>query len=212
MGIITRPEKKFSNPGSNQYAPIVEGIASIPRAEEWNEDLDTIYQEINGRISGENLKDKGLDVGSAKFTGTLATDNGGVGVTTGARFIAGTTVNQAYIAGRTAYVSLLKSHTETVDETSMQVVLPFNCRVRNLYVVTKDAQSATGSLVIRIRKNEANTPIVVTIAAGGAAQTASDTTNSDYFSVGDKIAVSLTNNATATSALVSGLSCEILPL
>lgn len=212
MGIIVRPDKRFSNPGSNQYAPIVGNIASIPRAEEWNEDLDTLYNEVNGNLSGENFKDTGLDIGSAKFTGTLGKPKGGLGLTTGVRFPVGVSIrNDTIDASSTEFCAIQSSVLFSGTESVITRKFPFGGRIRNVYVRTTTAQSATGSLVIRLRKNSANSQLVVTVAAGDPAGTYSDTTNVEYFTPTDAISIAAVNSATAVSAAVVSISFEMLP-
>lgn len=94
-------------------------------------------------------------------------------------------------------------------EANVRLIMPLGGTLSNFYVITATAQPITGSLVIRIRKNAANTAIVITIAAGSAAGTFSDLVNTATFAQGDAITVSFTNNAGLTSALLTSMSVKI---
>ena len=77
------------------------------------------------------------------------------------------------------------------------------CTVKNFVVKTTNNQSATGSQVLTIFKNSSATAITITIAAGSAAGTFSDRTNSATFANDDRICMESINNATATGATVN---------
>lgn len=95
-----------------------------------------------------------------------------------------------------------------LTEASAEIVAPRSGTLANLTVVTESAQPATGSLVIMIRKNRADTALTLTIAANAAAGMFSDNTHSVAVAQGDKIAIKLTNNAALlASAQINGISC-----
>jgi hypothetical protein len=87
--------------------------------------------------------------------------------------------------------------------------LPVAGTIKNFYVNTHSAQSGTGTLVLTLRKNASNTTVVVTVSAGAAAGTFSDTTHSFSVVAGDLLTFSVVNNASATSAQISGVSVEL---
>ncbi len=91
-------------------------------------------------------------------------------------------------------------------ENQREFPLPVGGTAKNFYFTTTTAQSGTGSLVLTIRKNGADTAIVITIAAGSAAGQFSDTTNTESFAVGDTLSVKVTNNASVNSAAYNGAS------
>ena len=207
MGLITRPEKATSSPGSTQYAP-----ATVPVAAEWNGDINTLYTEFNGLISGPNFAEAGLDLTASDFTGTLAIANGGLGNTSGVKSWGFKEVGQTIPLSTTNYVGLFALSTSySATEALSSFPMPGAGTVSRLYVVTTTSQSGTGSLVLTVRKNGVASALTVTIAAGGAAATTSDTTNSEVFAAGDLFSISIVNNATAASALIAGICVQIVP-
>lgn len=100
--------------------------------------------------------------------------------------------------------------TFNVNENGRMMVMPNVCSLSNFYVRIFTAQSGTGSLVFTVRKNAVDTAVVVTIAAGSAANTeANSGASSVSFSAGDDCSIKVVNNATATSAAVHNTSAMI---
>jgi len=97
----------------------------------------------------------------------------------------------------------------TTAESQLRTPFPDACTCSKLYARITNTQSATGSLVISLFKNGTVSALVLTIAANSAAGTYSNTTNSVTFAAGDGYAVEIKNNATATSAPISGLAFKI---
>lgn len=91
-------------------------------------------------------------------------------------------------------------------ENQRDFPLPFSGTAKNFYFITSTTQSGTGSLVLTVRKNGADTSIVITIAAGSAAGTFSNTSDTASFTAGDTLAVKVTNNASVNSAAYNGAS------
>lgn len=91
-------------------------------------------------------------------------------------------------------------------ENNRSISIPFACTIKNLYIRTSNTQSATGSLVITIRNNTADTTVTTTIAAGAVAGTFTDLVNSFTAAAGDLLSIKLVNNATATSANILSAS------
>lgn len=84
--------------------------------------------------------------------------------------------------------------------------------LKNLFLRLASAQPASGSLVAEIFAGASGTTatgIKITIAAGSASGTYSNTTNSYAFSAGDLVKVNLTNNATAPSGVIGGVSFQL---
>jgi hypothetical protein len=92
--------------------------------------------------------------------------------------------------------------TGSTTESAIEIKIITACTFTGLGIRTSTAQSGTGSLVVTLRKNGANTAITFTIAAGSAAGYFSDISNSVSFAAGDTICIACVNNATATSATV----------
>jgi hypothetical protein len=89
-----------------------------------------------------------------------------------------------------------------------QISMPYAGTLKNFKVCIFSAQPASGSLVITIRKNAADTTVVVTIPLSSAAGFYSDTTHSVAVLADDKISIKLVNNATAASAQITMFSIE----
>lgn len=77
------------------------------------------------------------------------------------------------------------------------------------YARTSATQPASGSLVITLRQNQVDTAMAITIAAGSAAGTYSNTATSVSFSAGDLASVKVQNNAAANSTPVISLSIMV---
>ena len=119
-------------------------------------------------------------------------------------FLTGTIggANSGVSASTTTYIGLT-GQTISAVENARVTVFPQNCTLSRLYFVTSTAQPATGTLVVTLRKNNADTAMVITIAAGSAANFFSNTTTSISFTPGQYACLKLTNNATTTSANIN---------
>lgn len=128
----------------------------------------------------------------------------------GTSFITGVTALTSVGASTTLYTNFLgTSFVAIANENARQLIMPENCTLSRLYFRTLNTQSATGSLVITVRKNGVDTALVITIPAGSVANTFSNTTNSISFSAGDFSSVKVQNNATAPSAQTASISIMV---
>ena len=94
-------------------------------------------------------------------------------------------------------------------EGDTQFPFPTAGTIRNLYIRTSNTQNAGGSLVLTVRLNGADTALVATVTAGGAAGVYSDTSNSFTVAAGDVISFKYVNNyAGGISAVMTGISFE----
>lgn len=98
----------------------------------------------------------------------------------------------------------------TTVETQLRTLMPDACSCSRLYVRTTSTQPATGSQVITLLKNGVATSLSITIAAGSASGTFTDLSNTATFIAGDGYAVSVTNNASLTGAVISGISFKLV--
>lgn len=114
-------------------------------------------------------------------------------------------LNATVAASSTSYIAF-GNPAFNAAEASRQTPVPFTCQAGQLYAITAGTQSATGSLVITVRKNAAATPVVITVPAGGVAGVYSDPTDRASFSPGDLLSIQFVNNATAISAAIVGIS------
>jgi hypothetical protein len=92
-------------------------------------------------------------------------------------------------------------------EATRRLPMPNACTLSNFYFLMSTNQPATGSLVLTIRKNSADTALVITVAAGSVAGTYSNTSNSATFVAGDLMAIKFTNNASTNSGSIGAFSC-----
>jgi len=120
-----------------------------------------------------------------------------------------TFLDNAVNASTTTYITFGSATFSTVEANRLTVA-PADSTFSKFYVKIYTSQSATGSLVLTLRKNQVDTSVVTTIAAGSAAGTeANSGANSVAFSAGDDISIKAVNNATATSGRVMNLSCQV---
>lgn len=114
-----------------------------------------------------------------------------------------TYLNTTVLASNTRYTAVSYG---TTSGTEVTTVIPYSSTYKNMYVRTSSAQPASGALTITLRKNTADTSITITIAAGSAAGTFSDTANSVSYSAGDLISLKYVNAATAASCNMYSIS------
>lgn len=102
-------------------------------------------------------------------------------------------------ASSTGYFSW-NSTTNSGIENQRQWYIGRAATVRNFYILTNNAQPASGALVLTLRKNGSDQSVTITIAAGSAAGSFSDTSNSFQVAAGDLLTIKAVNSATSTSA------------
>jgi hypothetical protein len=93
------------------------------------------------------------------------------------------------------------------SEAARRLPMPTACTLNNFYFFMTSSQPASGSLVLTIRKNSADTALVITVAAGSVSGVYSNTANSVTFVAGDLMAIRFNNNATASSGGLGAWSC-----
>jgi len=119
-----------------------------------------------------------------------------------------TDVLGAFTAGATIPATTTYSNCPfkgTLDATFNSMPWPDAGTLSNMSIRISTAQSGTGSLVATLYVNAVATSIVVTIAAGAASGTYTDSTHTAAINSGDVIRWDLQNNATVASALVTGV-------
>jgi hypothetical protein len=87
-------------------------------------------------------------------------------------------------------------------EITRQAAIPVACRSTAFTVTSISTQSATGSMVMTLRKNGVDTASVITIPANGPAGVYSDMTHAVAWAPGDLFSVHNVNNATQVSTTV----------
>jgi len=128
----------------------------------------------------------------------------------GTSFLTGTVgnANTSVGAGATNYLGLTGSGL-SISENIRVTVFPQDCSLSRMYFTTATTQPATGSLVVTLRKNNADTSVVITIAAGSAANFFNNTANSVSFTAGQYASIKVVNNASTTSAAVNCVSIMV---
>ena len=128
----------------------------------------------------------------------------------GTSFITGTVgnANTSVAAGTTNYVGLTGSGL-TTSENIRVTVFPQDCTLSRMYFTTATPQPATGSLVVTLRKNNADTSLVITIAQGSAANFFPNLVNSVSFTAGQYASIKVVNNASTASAAVNCVSIMV---
>jgi hypothetical protein len=128
----------------------------------------------------------------------------------GASFLAGNVGNgnTSVGAGVTQYLNV-QGAALVIAESIRVLMMPQDCTLSRLHFHTGTTQPGSGTLVITLRKNLVDTALVITIAAGAAANFYSNLVNSVAFSSGDRCSVKVVNNASAASASVVGISVMV---
>lgn len=100
----------------------------------------------------------------------------------------------------------------TGSEASRQIRIPADGSLSKFGVrVHGGDQPSSGSLVLTIRKNAADTALVITIPLSSTAGDYADNVNSVSVLQGDLISIKAVNNATAASAVMKQIGCIFVP-
>lgn len=158
--------------------------------------------------------------GAAAIILTASTDTNTIAMTGDVSISGSLTNNAQIIAGHLASATLASGLTRYTGPGMVTVITSENNSetefltagtLRNLWMRTSTAQTATGNFVVRLRVNNANSGITFTIAAGAAAGDFTDETNTVAIVSGDNVTLQLNNNGTATSCALEGWSFEFVP-
>lgn len=160
-----------------------------------------------------NVDDDVNIAGDTAITGTVSASNLS-GTNTGDQtidlMIGGNGANGQTAASSTTYMGPYFTGAPETGEYDVIWNAPKVCTLSSLYVRTRSTQPATGNLVFTVRLDNSNTSITATVAAGGAATLISDTTHSATIAyAGQRVSISVVNNATSSSAKIASwsLSC-----
>jgi hypothetical protein len=166
------------------------------------------WSKFNGKQNAITLTTTGTS-GPATFSGdTLNIPQYSGGSSTSKSFLTG--VLDSFIAASTTTYITFGSNAFITVETNRLIVAPADCTLSKFYVRIYTFQPATGSLVFTLRKNQADTAVVTTIAAGSSGGTeANSGATSAAFSAGDEIGIKVVNSATSNSGRVLSLSCQV---
>lgn len=117
--------------------------------------------------------------------------------------------NTSTVAASTTTYGIVSGQAGTGILASKSIVVGQSGTLKNAYLLTGSAQDVSGSLTCTLYVNGSATSIVITVAAGAAAGTYSDTTHTATLSAGDTIAWKFTNNATSASATLGNTSLTL---
>ena len=134
--------------------------------------------------------------------------NAKAAIGSGTSFSFGLIGNTTVGAGVTTYVSIVGSSYNALEFFRM-IPTPQNCSFSRFYIYITSTQPASGSLVITLRKNQVDTALAITIAAGSVSGRYSNTATSVAFAANDWNSVKIQNNATSASAVTASLSIMI---
>jgi hypothetical protein len=114
------------------------------------------------------------------------------------------------LAGGATQYGCFNYSTLSATELGRVFVVPYACTASNFYIRIFSSQPANGSFVFTLRKNQVDTAVIATIAAGSAANTeANSGSTSVTFAAGDDMTFSGKNNATTTSGNIHNTSIMI---
>lgn len=120
----------------------------------------------------------------------------------------GAIVDNSVPSSSTRYTTIYRDGVASTETGT--IIAPTSFTASSLYVYLRTAQTNTGSLVITIRKNATNTALTVTIPANSSSGTThTDLSNTASFAAGDLLSISMVNNGTSTSGIISSITFKI---
>ena len=167
----------------------------------------TDWSTFNGKQDAITLTTTGTS-GAATLVGSTLNVPIYAGAGSGTSFQTGTFAGATVGASSTVYATLTGG-TFSGTENARITLIPQACTISRMYFATATTQPASGSLVVTLRKNNADTSLTITIAAGSVANYFNDTTNSVSFSAGQYASIKFQNNATGTSAQANAVALMV---
>lgn len=163
-----------------------------------------IQTQLNGKQGTLTLTNTGTS-GAATLVGNTLNVPIYAGAGSGTSFLSGTngTGTTTVGAGNTNFIGLTGQTLRTIEATTA-TVFPQDCTLSRMYFTTSTPQPSTGSLVVTLRKNNADTALVITVAQGSGSSIFPNLVNSVSFTAGQYATVKLVNNASTASA---GINC-----
>jgi hypothetical protein len=148
--------------------------------------------------------------GAATLVGSTLNVPQYAGAGSGTSFLTGTVgnANTSVGAGATNYLGLTGSGL-SISENIRVTVFPQDCSLSRLYFTTATTQPATGSLVVTLRKNNADTALVITIAQGSVGNFYPNLVNSVSYTAGQYASVKFQNNASTASAQANAIAIMV---
>jgi hypothetical protein len=146
--------------------------------------------------------------GAATLVGSTLNIPQYAGAGSGTSFQTGTFAGATVGASSTVY-GTLTGGTLSGTENARISIMPQACTLSRLYFATATTQPASGSLVLTLRKNNADTALTLTVAAGSAANFFNNTANSVSYTAGQYASIKFQNNATGTSAQANAVALMV---
>lgn len=198
----------------NNHAEMQGSLSVITSIDSASVDTDTLQVNDSANIDGNVTVDGAATItGATTVTGAISGSNLS-GTNTGDQTIqlmfGGNGANAQTAASSTTYMGPFFTGAPETAEYDVIWNAPKVCTLGSFYVRTRSTQPGTGSLMFVVRLDNSNTSIITTVAAGAAAGLFSDTTHSAAIAyAGQRVSVSVVNNATSSSAKIASwsLSC-----
>lgn len=166
-----------------------------------------IQTQLNAKQGTLSITNTGTS-GAATLVGSTLNVPIYAGAGSGTSFLTGIFAGATVGASSTVYGNLTGGNFSTVENARITII-PQSCTMSRMYFATGTTQSASGSLVLTLRKNNADTALVITIAAGTAGNFFNDTTNAVSFTAGQYASIKFQNFATATSAQANAIALMV---
>jgi len=182
---------------------------NIPTASASNRGLlsSANWTTFNNKQDAITLTTTGTS-GAATLVGSTLNVPQYAGAGSGTSFQTGTFAGATVGASATVYATLTGG-TFSGTENARITLMPQACTLSRLYFATATTQPASGSLVLTLRKNNADTALTLTVAAGSAANFFNNTANSVSYTAGQYASIKFQNNATGTSAQANAVALMV---
>jgi hypothetical protein len=182
---------------------------NIPTASASNRGLlsSANWTTFNNKQNAITLTTTGTS-GAATLVGSTLNVPQYAGAGSGTSFLTGTFAGLTVGAGGTVFSTLTGGNFSGIENARI-TIMPQACTLSRMYFATATAQPASGALVLTLRKNNADTALVITIAAGTAGNFFNDTTNAVSFTAGQYASIRFQNFASAASAQANAVALMV---
>jgi hypothetical protein len=116
----------------------------------------------------------------------------------------------ALTAGETIYGQFTGAAIKQADETLRLYKWSEDFQAKNLYFGCSGTQPASGDLIITIRKNQADTPLIITVPAGSSTGDYSNTADILNVVAGDYLSVQYHNAASSNSVIPLSIGLTLI--
>jgi len=182
---------------------------NIPTASATNRGLlsSADWSTFNNKQDAITLTTTGTS-GAATLVGSTLNVPQYAGAGSGTSFLTGTFAGATVGASGTVYATLTGGNFAGIENARI-TIMPQACTISRMYFATATTQPASGSLVLTLRKNNADTALTLTVAAGSAGNFFNNTANSVSFTAGQYASIKFQNNATGTSAQANAVALMV---